>query len=149
AFLGDRQHDGDGTVQQPGHRLDERRTEEFHLAYLVEKVNVHFSNTGQFFLHHWLKLLRFDAVAADPLPGPRPDVGQECPPAREGNGLEADPLPLLAYLLGIEAGQAQITQPLGQAADDVRLAAARRASKRVVLDRVLLSHRFTSPSVNL
>jgi hypothetical protein len=26
AFLGDRQHDGDGTIQKPGHYLDERRT---------------------------------------------------------------------------------------------------------------------------
>jgi hypothetical protein len=31
-FLGDCHHDGDGTVQQPGHYLDECRAEQFHRA---------------------------------------------------------------------------------------------------------------------
>src|SRR5262249_29903211 len=111
---------------------DERRIEEFHLAYLVDKVDIHHTSPGQFFLYQRFKLLRFDAVATDPVPGPRPDVGQERPLAREGNGLEADPLSLPADLLGVEAGQAQITQPLVQAADEGGLAAAGRAGQKQV-----------------
>jgi hypothetical protein len=41
-------------------------------------------------------MLGFDAVAADPVPGSRPDVGEDRPPARQGDGLEADPRPLLS-----------------------------------------------------
>jgi len=106
AFLGDRQHDGDGTVQQPGHHLDEGRAKQLHLTHLVDQVDIYFPSNDQFFLHQRLKVLGFDTVAADPVPGPRPDVGQERPPARQGNGLEADLLPSLAGLLGVEAGQA-------------------------------------------
>jgi hypothetical protein len=61
AFLGDRHHDGSGTVQQPGHGLDERRAEQLHLAHLVDQVNVHFPIPCQRFLHQ-----RFEQVGFEP-----------------------------------------------------------------------------------
>ena len=61
----------------------------------------HRTRLGQFLLHQGFKLLGFDAVAANPVPETRPDVSEERPPARQGNGLEPDPLPSLADLLRV------------------------------------------------
>jgi hypothetical protein len=45
------------------------------------QADIHRPRPGQFLLHQRFQLLRFDAVAADPVPGPRPDMGQERTPA--------------------------------------------------------------------
>jgi hypothetical protein len=106
----------DCVVQQPGHRLDERRAEQFHVNELVDQVDVHVARIIQFLLHQRLQLVRVYAVATDAVLRMRPDVGQHGLLPRKTDGFKANPLPLFAALLRAEASQAQVAQPLDQAA---------------------------------
>src|SRR5262245_53703204 len=71
-------------------------------------------------------------------------MGEDSPPARQADRLEADPLAALAQFPGVEAGQPQVAQALDESPHDCGLAAAWRAGQQVVLGRPFQRHQFAS-----